>query len=137
MMRVARLLRNQPTPSEDRLWQAIRKAQLDGRKFRRQMPIGPFVVDFYCPSERLIVEVDGPIHDCQHEADQQRQTMLEALGLRFVRVTAAQVEGDLPGVLEAIRAGFAPHAPTSAPHPPAPSPTLRGGKGREGQREGE
>ena len=106
MMQVARQLRNDPTPSEDCLWQALRKQQLDGRKFRRQMPIGPFVVDFYCSAERLIVEVDGPIHEVQREADHQRQTMLESLGLRFVRVTAADVEEDLPGVLAKIRAAF-------------------------------
>jgi very-short-patch-repair endonuclease len=108
MTQVARKLRRDPTPSEDRLWHAIRKEQLDGRKFRRQMPIGPFVVDFYCAFERLIVEVDGPIHESQRAADQQRQAMLESLGLRFVRVTAAQVENHLSDVLQAIRTAFHP-----------------------------
>lgn len=116
MTQIARQLRKAPTPSENRLWQAIRKRQLDGRKFRRQMPIGPFVVDFYCSSERLIVEVDGPIHDFQREADRERQRMLESLGLRFVRVTAAQVENDLPGVLNTIRAAFLP-SPTRGEGP--------------------
>ena len=106
MTQIARQLRNTPTPSEDRLWRALRKRQLDGRKFRRQVAIGPFVVDFYCASERLIVEVDGPIHDSQREADCQRQRMLESLGLRFVRLTAAEVEDNLPGVLDKIRAAF-------------------------------
>ena len=106
MTQIARQLRNTTTPSEERLWQTLRKRQLDGRKFRRQVPIGPFVVDFYCSSERLIVEVDGPIHEFQREADCQRERMLESLGLRFVRVTAAEVEDDLPGVIEKIRAAF-------------------------------
>ncbi|MEW6577627.1 MAG: endonuclease domain-containing protein, partial [Chloroflexota bacterium] len=142
MTQVARLLRKNPTPSEDRLWQAIRKEQLDGRKFRRQMPIGPFVVDFYCPSEQLAVEVDGPIHESQREADRQRQIMLESLGLRFVRVTAAQVENDLPAVLHKIRAAFllTPH-PKPLPHEEGgasdaallPSPLAGEGPGMGGQ----
>jgi very-short-patch-repair endonuclease len=108
MMEIARKLRRERTPGEDRLWQAIRKRQLDGRKFRRQMPIGPFVVDFFSSSECLAVEVDGPIHESQHELDRQRQEKLEALGIRFVRVTADQVEQHLPDVLEAIRTAFLP-----------------------------
>ena len=106
MNRIACELRRNPTPTEHILWQALRKRQLAGRKFRRQMPIGPFVVDFYCSSEHLIVEVDGPIHAQQQAADQQRQELLESLGLRFVRVSAAQVEADLPGVIATIRAAF-------------------------------
>jgi very-short-patch-repair endonuclease len=83
--------RKEPAASEAILWQALRGKQLDGRKFRRQQPIGPFVVDFFCPSERLIVEVDGPIHDQQRDADHRRQELLESLGLRFVRLATAQV----------------------------------------------
>ena len=63
------------------MWNSLRRKRLDGRKFRRQQPIGPFVVDFFCPAERLIVEVDGPIHDSQREADRVRQQLLETLGL--------------------------------------------------------
>jgi very-short-patch-repair endonuclease len=116
MTEIAQQFRKNPTPSKDRLWQAIRERQLDGRKFRRQMPIGPFVVDFYCSPERLAVEVDGPIHESQREADRQRQAMIESLGIRFVRVTADQVEKDLPTVLQTIRAAFLP-TPTPSPSP--------------------
>ena len=63
-------------------------------------------MDFYCPAERLIVEVDGPIHADQREADAQRQVLIESLGLRFVRVSAAQVEQDMGAALAAIRAAF-------------------------------
>lgn len=131
MRDVARELRKNPTPSEDILWQAIRKEQLDGRKFRRQMPIGPFVVDFYCSTERLAVEVDGPIHETQREADRARQELLESFGIRFVRVTAEQVEQDLPGVLATIRAAFSPTPSPKMSGDAAPLPSAqRGGRGQ-------
>ncbi|HEY9766381.1 MAG TPA: DUF559 domain-containing protein, partial [Chroococcales cyanobacterium] len=63
----AREFRKEPTPSESLLWEALRKGRLDGRRFRQQQPIGHFIVDFYCPSEKLVVEVDGPIHEQQTE----------------------------------------------------------------------
>jgi len=106
MVEVARQFRKEPTYSETMLWQTLRGKQLGGRKFRRQQPIGPFVVDFYCSSERLIVKVDGPIHAEQHELDAARQALLESLGLRFVRVPAEQVETNLPGVLVTIQQAF-------------------------------
>ncbi len=99
-------LRNEHTISEDRLWQALRRKQLAGRKFRRQNPIGAFVVDFYCPEENLAVEVDGGIHESQREADALRQEIIESLGIRFVRVTAEEVETNLPNVLNKIRSNF-------------------------------
>jgi very-short-patch-repair endonuclease len=106
MVELARRFRKEPTRSEAVLWKAIRFKQLDGRRFRRQQPIGPFVVDFFCPSERLVVEVDGPIHETQREADRQRQQLLESLGLRFVRVSAAHVENDLPSAVVTIKNAF-------------------------------
>lgn len=106
MNEVARQFRKQPTCSEALLWQALRGKQLDGRKFRHQQPIGPFVVDFFCSSQRLIVEVDGPLHDSQQQADKHRQQLLESLGLRFIRVSAEQVEHNLPSVLETIKQAF-------------------------------
>ena len=104
MTEIARQLRKMPTLSEDRLWQVLRGQQIEGRKFRRQQPIGPFVVDFYCASERLVVEVDGGIHESQRDADAWRQHLIESLGIRFVRVRAEDVEQNLPSVLEVIRA---------------------------------
>lgn len=101
---LARKMRKQPTRSENLLWQALRRKGLDGRKFRRQVPIGTFVVDFYCPSERLVVEVDGPIHDFQKDLDHNRQQALESLGLTIVRVKSDLVENDLTAALEQIRA---------------------------------
>jgi len=106
MVGVAREFRKEPTPSEDVLWQYLRRKQLEGRKFRRQQPIGPFIVDFFCAEERLIVEVDGAIHHAQREADAHRQRLLEGLGLRFVRVSAELVESDIATALDRIRCAF-------------------------------
>ncbi|ABU57700.1 DUF559 domain-containing protein [Roseiflexus castenholzii] len=123
MVEVAREFRKNPTPSEAILWQALRGKQLDGVKFRRQQPIGPFVVDFFAPSHRLIVEVDGPIHESQKTADAERQRLLESLGLRFLRLPASLVEQNLPAALEEVHRAL--HA---YPHP-RPLP-LHGGGGR-------
>lgn len=104
MVEVARQFRKEPTHSEDILWQSLRGKKLDGVKFRRQQPIGPFIVDFYAPAHRLVVEVDGPIHEIQKEADQERQQLLEQLGLFVLRLTAAEVEQALPQALAKIQA---------------------------------
>jgi very-short-patch-repair endonuclease len=106
MTGVARQFRKKPTASENILWQAIRGRKLDGRRFRRQQPIGVFVVDFLCSSERLIVEVDGSVHDFQQERDQQRQNFLESLNFKIVRITNEQVERDLNSALASIRQAF-------------------------------
>jgi very-short-patch-repair endonuclease len=106
MHELAAELRKEHTDSEAILWQALRNRQLEGRKFRRQNPIGAFVVDFYCPDEQLVVEVDGQIHESQREADALRQEIIEALGVRFIRVTAEQVDHDLPAVLALIHSAF-------------------------------
>ena len=88
----AREFRRDPTRSEGILWQALRRRKLDGRKFRRQHPIGPLIVDFYCAEERLVVEVDGPIHRGQHVADRERHQLIEAAGLRVVRIRSEELE---------------------------------------------
>src|SRR5205814_5969155 len=115
---IARHFRKEPTPTEGVLWQALRNHKLDGVKFRRQQNIGPFVVDFFAAERRLIVEVDGPIHESQQDADRARQQILESLGLRFVRIPTELVESDLPAALELIRAGFGRVSLT--PQPPFP-----------------
>jgi 4-hydroxybenzoyl-CoA reductase alpha subunit len=121
MREVAREFRKTPTVSEAILWSALRARRLDGRKFRRQQPIGPFVVDFYCGTHRLVVEVDGPVHESQAPRDRERQELLETLGLRIVRISAREVEHDLPAALERIRAAFR--------LPPPPLPGSGGGRG--------
>jgi putative DNA methylase len=106
MTEVAREFRKQPTKSEAILWQALRGKKLDGIKFRRQQPVGLFVLDFYNSVYRLVIEVDGVIHESQKEADAARQEMLERLGLNVLRIKAELVEANLPAALHAIRAKF-------------------------------
>lgn len=98
MTEVAKTLRHTPTETESMLWQNLRGKQR-GYKVRRQQPIGVFVVDFYIPQARLIVEIDGLIHTEQQDKDRERQALLEQLGLQFLRFSTAQIEQNLPQVL--------------------------------------
>ena len=113
MVEVAREFRRQPTRSEDLLWQRVRGDKL-GIRFRCQQPIGPFVVDFFCPAANLIVEIDGSIHSGQVDRDAERQALLEACGYRVLRITAEAVESDVDSVISGIRqvlVGLAPLSP--------------------------
>lgn len=96
----ARQLRRDTTLAEQRLWSHLRDRQLDGRKFRRQRPIGPFVVDFICLEQRLIVEVDGGQHS--PDADTERSRYLEGRGYRVQRFWNNEVLENTEGVLIAI-----------------------------------
>lgn len=99
----AREQRKNPTESERILWGALRGKKLDGLKFCRQQPVGMFIVDFYNSDYRLVIEVDGPIHETQKDADRERQAILETLGLNILWVKAELVERDLTAVLDMIR----------------------------------
>jgi very-short-patch-repair endonuclease len=100
--RAARKLRHQPTPAESRLWQALRTKKLNGLHFRRQHPVGRFILDFYCPSCKLAIELDGAIHDRQVEYDTARTQQLQQFGYRVIRFQNERVMEDLPGVLAEI-----------------------------------
>ncbi len=106
MEEVARGFRKEPTRGEEVLWTIVRGRALDGRKFRRQQPIGPFVVDFFCAAERLVVEVDGGVHESQVQRDRDRQECLEVLGLRFLRISAWKLERNPTAVRSQILAAF-------------------------------
>lgn len=105
MVQIARDFRKAPTRGEQILWQHLRGRKLVETKFRRQQNIGPFIVDFCAPSIRLIVEVDGPVHDAleERQRDAERQHLIERLGFRFIRVRAADVEHNIEGVLATIK----------------------------------
>ena len=81
----ARALRRKPTDAEQRLWSRLRMRQVLGFKFRRQRPVGPYVVDFICLEKRLIVEVDGGQHALQTSRDQSRDDYLASLGFKVLR----------------------------------------------------
>ena len=99
----AKELRQTMTPAETILWQQLRNLQLDGLKFRRQQPLGPFIADFYCAEHRLIVEVDGSVHDHQQERDAARTAYFEQQGYRLIRFRNEAVEKELNAVLAAIQ----------------------------------
>ncbi len=98
----ARTLRQNPTPGERALWHALDNRQLGGYKFRRQHPIGCYVVDFYCAERRLVVEVDGRSHHRRLHADHERTQRLEAEGYRVMRVLERDVQGNTAAILQAI-----------------------------------
>jgi very-short-patch-repair endonuclease len=98
----ARDLRKNLTPAEEYLWQALKSKQLNGLRFRSQHPVGNFILDFYCPSCKLVVEVDGNIHDDRQDYDLARTQVLEAYGYFALRFTNDEVLGDLATVLKKI-----------------------------------
>ncbi len=106
MQSTARRLRKNPTEAERLLWRHLRLRQLGGWKFRRQQPVGPYIVDFVCLEKRLIVEVDGGQHAAQVDKDAQRAAWLEAEGFRVLRFWNTEVLRDREAVQETIRAAL-------------------------------
>ncbi len=100
----ARRLRHMPTIAEQTLWKALRRNQLHKISFRRQHPIGPYVLDFYCPSKRIAIEVDGGQHatDTGQAHDQRREHWLSAKGIRILQFWNNEVLLNLNGVLQTI-----------------------------------
>jgi len=97
----AREMRRAPTPAERKLWYGLRKHQLDGLKFRRQVPLGPYIADFYCPQARLVIEADGVSH-IDAPAGAARDAWMREHGIRVFRVTNFDVLSNLEGVLITI-----------------------------------
>jgi ATP-dependent DNA helicase RecQ len=98
----AKGLRFNATYPEQRLWSILCRRQLGGLKFRRQHPIEPYIIDFYCPSAKLAVELDGESHDGRHEYDAKREDFLRRLEIKIVRVLNDEVLNNLDGVAHFI-----------------------------------
>lgn len=113
-------LRNNLTPAEARLWTILQRSQLDGRKFRRQHSIGRYILDFYCPAERLVVELDGAAHNSPEaqEYDRQRDLFLHGLGIKVLRFENRLVFEQPEAVIEMIRAEFGTEPPRPSATPP-------------------
>lgn len=116
----ARRFRAALTPPEARLWVHLRKHQLRDLGFRRQHPIGPYILDFFCARASLAVEVDGATHDTEEQMrhDQRRTRWLAGRGIRVIRIAARDVRDELDGVLTFIAREAADRL-MSAPPPPS------------------
>jgi very-short-patch-repair endonuclease len=99
----ARALRRCMTPAERQLWSALRGHRLAGLHFRRQQIMDGFIVDFYCHAARLVVEVDGPVHERQVEYDADRDAILAARELQILRFRNEEIMNNLDDVLKRIR----------------------------------
>ncbi|MFZ0677380.1 endonuclease domain-containing protein [Candidatus Binatus sp.] len=109
-LELARDLRRRMTPQEKILWNSLRKDALGALHFRRQQVIAGYVVDFYCASAKLAVEIDGIVHLGTADYDRIRDGALSEIGIRTLRVNNSEVDRDLDGVLKRI-AETAPLAP--------------------------
>ncbi len=148
----AKALRQNQTNAEGLLWHYLRNKQLDGHKFRRQQPIGPYIVDFACLPRKLIVELDGGQHAKQEAYDEKRDTFLQDKGYRILRFWNNEVFENCFGVLESIYAALHHHPPLEGgskdaslsgrgsppPHQPSPAGSVsatppRGGSDFHGE----
>jgi very-short-patch-repair endonuclease len=113
-----RELRAGLTPAEAALWNMLKRSQLDGRKFRRQHSVGFYILDFYCPMERLAIELDGQVHmsgDAQ-QYDYERSLFLEFYKIKVIRFENSVVFEEPEWLLDQIRSHFAwrkKHSPPS------------------------
>jgi very-short-patch-repair endonuclease len=112
--------------TEWRLWYRLRSRQLMGRKFRRQVPIGPYFADFACLDARLLVEVDGEHHGDQLVYDARRDHLLGEMAFRVLRFWVAEVDENIEGVIEAIADALS----TFQLHDPPPTSPRTAGGGR-------
>ena len=101
---LAKRLRRKMTPCEKALWQRLKTKKMAGLKFRRQHPIRFYIADFYCHEARLVIEVDGPIHDSigRREHDQQRDGVMEDFGIMILRFSNEEIRYHLQKVLKKI-----------------------------------
>jgi very-short-patch-repair endonuclease len=118
----AKTMRKQMTDAERRLWRYLRNRELGGWKFRRQYPVGPFIVDFICLEKNIVIEVDGGQHDENKELDLQRSAYLNRMGYQVLRFWNNEVLQETEAVLSSI---FAKLSDTDKNSPsPRPSPPL-------------
>ncbi|MBN2494101.1 MAG: endonuclease domain-containing protein [Deltaproteobacteria bacterium] len=107
----ARQLRKDMTDAERALWARLRRRQVLGRKFRRQQPLGEYIVDFVCLEPKLVIEVDGGQHAQMEDYDAQHTAWLEGQGFQVLRFWNHEVLAELDAVLQAIADALDPHPP--------------------------
>ena len=117
----AKRLRRDLTDAERRLWSILRDSKLEGAKFRRQQPIGPFIADFVCQDQKLIVEADGGQHQ-ESAMDVRRTAFLESKGYRLLRFWNNDILENLEGVAQLIATAVStPHPARALRESPSPS----------------
>jgi len=101
----ARELRREQTPAEEALWSLLRDRRLLRLKFRRQVPIGRFIVDFYCHRQKLVIELDGPVHEepSQIVHDEERDLYLRSIGMTILRFSNQRIFEEPQAVLREIQ----------------------------------
>jgi very-short-patch-repair endonuclease len=119
----AKVLRKNFTDTEKLLWKYLRAKQVEGCKFRRQEPIGNYIVDFVCQEKRIVIEVDGGQNSIENKRDNERDKWLEGQGYKVLRFWNNEVLSNTEGVLEVIR--------NCLNHPPL-TPPLKGGENAVG-----
>lgn len=103
LKKFSRINRKNQTPAEIKLWSKLRNRQLLGYKFRRQVPIANYIVDFYCEKLKLIIEIDGSTHnEDKYDYDLNRENFLKDLGYRLERFTEYEVTNNINDVLQTL-----------------------------------
>jgi len=123
----ARALRRRATPAERALWRIVRRHGLDGAKFRRQHPLGPFYVDFYCVEAALVLEADGAGHFPPSAYQHARNAFLASAGVRILRFENSEILDDPRAVVARILAAL-----RESNTPPLPPGEGAGGEGKQG-----
>jgi len=88
------------------MWNYLKARQMVGLKFRRQYPIGPFIVDFVCLSNKVVIELDGPIHKGREEYDRKRDQWLQSQGYHVIRITNEELQGNRDEVIRKLKMYF-------------------------------
>ena len=125
----ARALRQYSTDAERALWLRLRNRQLAGCKFRRQVPVGKYIVDFVCFERNIVIEVDGGHHQEQISSDTVRTTWLESQGFQVLRFWNHEVLADTEAVQEALLVAL--QESSTSPNSPSPQPSPVKGEGEK------
>ena len=112
----ARALRRNLTDAERSIWQIVRSCQIDGHRFRRQVPLGRYIADYVCHDARLIIEVDGGQHDRSSPQEVERSRFLQDQGYRILRFWNNEVLSNLDGVHATIAEDLRRHPHPTLPH---------------------
>ncbi|MFQ6083141.1 MAG: endonuclease domain-containing protein [Candidatus Aminicenantia bacterium] len=115
LIKLAKNLRKRSTDAERLLWKHLRARQLEGLKFRRQQPVGKYILDFVCFEKGIVIEVDGGQHAVEKEKDNERNIWVERQGFKVLRFWNNEVLTNIEGVLEVIKKNCLSHPPLTPP----------------------